>query len=133
MAVYPFPSNDVAATNVYPTYGTGDSLGIGSTAPYSPVGTDQTPVDNNKNAIERAAAIGAMGQPVRWWLALAVLLVALMYVSQKFGGDESYANLRLSAYNIFTVSLASIIGISLFKVALTKYPVPGLSAVVMTV
>lgn len=123
--------NSVKANNVYPTYDGSGSLGLGATMPY-PQAVTGGPSNNDNNPASAAAAIGATGQPLTWWVAMAAVLVALMYFSTKYD-DGQYANLKASAYNIFTVTLASIIGISLFKLLFTKFPVPGLSTIVLSV
>ena len=125
--------NSVNASNVYPTYGRFGSVGEESTTSGVGITQDGAAVDNG-SAIDRAMSVGISGEPLRWWLVLAVLLVALMYSAKKFGSEgENYANLQLSAYNIFTITLASIIGISLFKLAVTRFPIPGLTTVVLAV
>lgn len=130
-------SNQVNVRDVYPTYPGSDTLGTGVTSPFPSNGyvADTGPAPSTPSggvgSVEHAVAIGASGNPALWWVSLAVMLLALMYFAKHFGGDASYANLRLSAYNIFTITLSAIIGISLFKVAATKFPVPGLSAVIL--
>ncbi len=129
-------ANVVSVGNVYPTYESGlETLGIAATSPSSksPSGAGGgTSTSAPAGPIENALNIGASGSPVVWWGALAVMLVALMYGAQKLGTDGEFGNLKLSAYNIFTISLASIIGINLFKLLFTKFPIPGLTTVVMS-
>jgi hypothetical protein len=121
-------ANTITARNIYPTYGNGQTLGQIPTG----VGDngDAGPVDVSPDHIDNALAVGATGQPLRWWLALIVVLIALMWTSEKYG-DGTYGNLKLSAYNIFTVTLAALIGFSLFKLAMVKWPVPGLATIVL--
>lgn len=124
--------NVVKANNIYPSYPGSGSLGVEATMPYPQAVTGSGQNTNDNNPASVAAAVGATGQPLAWWVALAAVLVALMYFSTKYD-DGSYANLRASAYNIFTVTLAAIVGISLFKLLFTKFPVPGLSTIVLSV
>jgi hypothetical protein len=130
-----YPANFVAARNLYPTYAGMDSLGLGATAPISPPASGDGALSTKtlQADVGNAAAVGAKAHPVPWWVTLAVLLVALMYFAQRFDGEGSYSNLRLSFYNIITITLASVIGITLFKVTFTKFPVPGLSTVILAV
>lgn len=136
----PYPNgvntvNIVKAQNAYPSFPGSGSLGQEATMPY-PQAVTGGPVSTGNSgggtAAQVAAAVGETGQPVTWWVALAAILVALMYFSTKYD-DGQYANLRASAYNIFTVTLAAIVGISLFKLLFTKFPVPGLSTIVLSV
>lgn len=115
-------TNDIYIKNVYP-FADDDSIASENSS-----GPERDPAP-----IERAIAIGQQAHPAPWWLALAVLLIALMWTARKFDGGGNYGNLKLSAYNIFTVTLASIIGISLMKLAVQKFPVPGLTTVVLAV
>lgn len=126
--------NLVKANNIYPSFPGSGSLGLEATMPFPQMvtGTGQSNSGGGGTAASAAAAVGATGQPMTWWVALAAVLVALMYFSSKYD-DGQYANLKASAYNIFTVTLASIVGISLFKLAATKFPVPGLSSVILSV
>ncbi len=128
-----YPSNTVPARNAYPTFDGGTSLGDYATSPFAFDGNNQVANDKvSDNAVDKALAVGMAGEPIRWWVSLVVLLIVLMYFSQKFdGGEGNYSNLRLSAYNIVTVTLSAIIGLSIFKVVFTKFPVPGLSTVVL--
>ncbi len=114
--------------------GYGPSLGMRSTATFggnmymsdaqsAGVGSD----------VSNAQAIGASGDPVKWWVVLVILMVVLMFTAKKVGDDGRFADLRMSFYNIFVISLASIIGITLLKTIFTKYPVPGFTALLNAV
>jgi hypothetical protein len=127
-------ANTVPASNVYPTYSRVNNLGQSATTPFATTPTDVSSNDaSNTGDVQKALAVGATGNTVTWWVSMAALLVLLMYSSQKFDGGGSYSNLKLSAYNILTITLAAIIGISLFKVLFTKFPVPGVSTIIHAV
>lgn len=70
---------------------------------------------------------GLFGQPLTWWAVLAALLFGLMFVAKRAGQDSEFGNLRLSFYNILTVTLAAAVGIGFLKVVFTRVNVPGLS------
>jgi hypothetical protein len=75
---------------------------------------------------------GIVGHPVAWWVALIVLLVALMYGSQRFGSEgENFKNIKLSVYNIVVISLAAVIGFAGLKMIFSRFAVPGLSDVIL--
>ena len=128
-------ANTVPVTNVYPTYEGGMiSLGQSGTTPSSatPASTGAQSSAAASNPVDNALKVGASGEPVVWWVAMVVLLLGLMYGAQKLGADGDFSNLKMSAYNIFVISIAAIIGINLFKLLFTKVPVPGLSTVVLS-
>ena len=83
--------------------------------------------------VEQAAAIGALGKPLQWWIVLVLALVLLMFVAKKLGEASDFANIRMSVYNIVIISFAAIIGIAFFKVVFTRFKIPGLSALVLAV
>jgi hypothetical protein len=75
---------------------------------------------------------GIIGHPVAWWVALIVLLVALMWGSQRFGSEgENFKNIKLSVYNIVVISLAAVIGFAGLKMIFARFQVPGLSDVIL--
>lgn len=77
---------------------------------------------------------GFLTKPFSWWIAFAVALVVLMWGAQKFGSEgEDFKNIKLSFFNILVISLAAILGISLFKILFTKVQVPGLSPLIAAV
>lgn len=131
-----YPNNDVHVNNVYPTYSSfSGSVGNFATNPETPMDGNVLYMNKGQSDTENAVASGFGGSPAVSWLSLAFLLVVLMFFAQRYDGGGNYSNLKLSAYNIFTVSLASIIGISLFKVASTKFPRPlaGVATVIQAV
>jgi len=128
-------TNDVPTRNVYPTAG-GSSLGMraGSQTPES--GSAPGISDEAAAAVPGAAVVasgGVLGQPLAWWGVLVALLFGLMFVARKVGQESEFGNVKLSAYNVVVISLASIIGIAFFKVLLARFPVPGLTPLVAAV
>lgn len=109
------------------------SLGVIATGGNVQQGSGEMPATAPAAAgdADRALMIGAMGHPGKWWASIAVLLVVLMYTAQHFDGQGNYANLKPTVYNVLTITLASIIGITSLKLLFTKFPVPGLSTVVL--
>lgn len=78
-----------------------------------------------------AGAVSATSHPITWLFVLAILLVALMWVAERFGSEKAdFKNLKLSAYNIIVISLAAIIGINVFKAAFGRFHLDGLSDVI---
>lgn len=82
-------------------------------------------------ALNAMAGRGIMGQPLTWWAIIAAMLFALMYAAKRTGQASEFGNIKLSAYNILTITMAAMIGMALFKVLFTRVRVPGLSDFVM--
>jgi hypothetical protein len=88
----------------------------------------------NQSEPTKAAAVGALGNPLAWWLAMAFLLFALMFIAKRWGSEASeFASIKLSVYNIVVITMAAIIGISFGKMALARWKVPGLTTVMLAV
>ena len=69
-----------------------------------------------------------------WWIVLVIMLFGLMWGAKRAGtADGNFGSIKLSAYNVLTISWAAIIGIVFFKALLTRWPVPGLTQVVQAV
>lgn len=74
------------------------------------------------------------GNPLAWWGVLVVLLVALMWVSQRYGSEgTTFSNVKMTVYNVLVIALASIIGIGFFKMVFGKVQVPGLSTFIAAI
>lgn len=135
--------NGVPARNVYPG-SRGSSLGNrgSGSGDYSTNWAknaleggirDSTDTPMGNSEVEQAFQVGASGNPLMWLLALAALLWLLMWGARKLGTDSDFSNIKMTFYNVLTVSLMAIIGIPIFKAVFTKFKVPGLSAVVLSV
>lgn len=134
-------ANDVPARTIYPTAG-GGSLGSRSTSasPYSIGDTSpQSAVigpDGAISAAENADSLtsgGLLGQPLAWWALLLGLLYAVRFAGTKLGSGEEFKNLKVSVFNIVTVSLMAVVGIGFLKVLLNRFKVPGLTPFVNAV
>ncbi len=130
--------NTVATGNLYREY-SGVTLGVQGTATSSygaaldTGGAAMGPANTGSAELDYAAAVGATGRPMNWWILMFVLLLALMYGSRKLGTDSDFSNIKLSAYNVLTIGLASIIGISFFKMLAVRVPIPGLTPLILAV
>lgn len=125
-------NNDVGARNVYGG-ASGATLGQRSSAmsPYARMGVSS--VSGNSDVVDAGASstgAGLFGKPVTWWIVILALLFALMFVAKKAGQESEFSNVRLSAYNIATITLAAVVGIGFLKVVFGRFQVPGLSTYV---
>lgn len=128
-------NNSTAARQVYPT-APGPTTGVraGAASPYAKsLGAQTTGGNMNDDGAPAPAAGGFLGQPFTWWGFLFLMLVGLMFVAKRLGSEDEFRNVRLSAYNVIVISLASIVGIAFFKVVFSRFRVPGLSDLVAAV
>lgn len=131
-------ANTLSMGNVYPINRWGSlPVATQATTPFSlnsfgpaPSATD-SPIPGN-NDVDEALRVGARGNPLSWWVGLAVLLIAFMYATERLNSEgTTYANIKLTASNIFVITLAAIVGMTLLKLAATKFKIPGLTTVIL--
>lgn len=77
-----------------------------------------------------APAGGLLGQPLTWWAGLIVLWLALGFVARRAGEEREFTNVRISAYNILSITFAAIIGIVGLKTLFNRFPIPGVTTLV---
>lgn len=69
--------------------------------------------------------------PLLWLGVIVALFVALGWFAKRAGEGAGFANLQLSLYNVFYITLAAIIGGALLKAIFARFYVRGLSDVVL--
>lgn len=120
--------------NVYPTAAGGS---LGQVGGISQVGGGSNPTKNAdatsvQTPMVGTAAVSSGGTSALYWVAIVALLIGLMWFSQRWGSEgKQFSDLRLSIYNIFVITLAAIVGLASMKALFTKFPVRGLSQVVL--
>lgn len=125
--------DDTPAGNVYPTAG-GGTLGQRASAMSPATLTTRSGNGAGASGSDNAAPRGGLlGQPLTWWGLLFAMLLGLMWFAQRSGNDGDFGNIRMSAYNVLTISLAAIIGIGFFKALFGTFRVAGLSEFVEAV
>ena len=80
--------------------------------------------------LQKALGIGLGGEPVKYWIALAALLIGGMWLLTRFGNING-ANIKFSFYNLAAVTLIGIVGGSIAKVLVTRFPIPGVTPIVL--
>lgn len=70
------------------------------------------------------------GHPVSWWVAIIVLLVAIKFFAEK-GGEGGFSNVRIGFFNVVTITLAAVVGLTFLKWVFGLYRVPGISAIIL--
>lgn len=121
--------NYVPERNVYPS-ARGGTLGSVASA-YSPDAMGMGASASVASATGAPVPPTPAGHPVTWWLALAAIFAAFVFVGRRVGQAESFSNIRFNAYNILGITLAALLGLTMFKFLLAKYRVPGLSDVIL--
>ncbi len=135
--------NNFPGSNLYPK-SSAASLGIGASATsafsgrpsvaIAGTGGMNTPVEaggaldeHTRNAVE----VAGRAKPLPFWFLMVIFTFGFMYLAQRLGGKGDFANIKLTAYNIVIMTFAVIIGMTFMKALFTKFPIPGLSAIVL--
>lgn len=126
--------NTQSARGVYPTM-QGGSMASASGAMTQNTNTmAPDPVTGGVTQTVGAANVAApTGHGVYWWLGTLGLLMLLVFVARRAGGEEDFRNIRPTAFNFLTITLTSIVGITALKIIAAKYKIPGASDLIMAV
>jgi hypothetical protein len=121
---------DVYNFNDFPTdIGTPDA-GLPDTAPTQDVMPSVTGVDTN-NAMNSSAQISAAGKPAYWWLTLFGMFALFVFLARKYGGGDSYSNIKASVYNLFFLTIFIVLMLNFLKVIAANWKIPGFSELVL--
>jgi hypothetical protein len=86
-------------------------------------------------ADDPAANGGIMGQPVGWWLAWLAIFVVFLWAARKYGGGGPdggrYGNILPSLHNGVFLTLFIVLILNVLKVGARKFPIPGLSELIL--
>src|SRR3954471_19031785 len=119
--------NTVNQRNLYPAalgVTLGQQGGAGNQSMAAAV-ANATATPNDSSEVSKSIAIGGQASPAIGALVFIGLIVGLAFLARRIGEETEFRNIRVSPFNILIVSLASIIGIPVWKYAFTKMPVPG--------
>ena len=131
--------NSTPMGNVYPGRGASTGLRGGTSTAFGANDPSSTVTSSSVAEVSQAAA-GANTQrtllqmPITHWFVLLGLLVVLMFSAEKWGSSDTasdFKTIKLSVYNIFIISTAAVIGLSLFKAAAAKANIKGLSEIIL--
>lgn len=82
----------------------------------------------------KAAAVGASGNIAFSWVAMAIMFGVVMLAGQKLGSSEgNFGSIKLSAYNVVMITMVVLVGVPMAKALVAKFPIPGVSAIVLSV
>lgn len=72
-----------------------------------------------------------IGQPAKWWIGFVVVFALFVWVSRRFNGGEKFTNIKLSVYNGIFLTIFIVLILNLLKVFAARFPIPGLSALIL--
>lgn len=126
--------NRIPGGNVVPGYGTGSSASLGLQASLGPVGQDATTEAGTSQAVAQTVQFGGEDNVLVGAALFTGLLIALMLVAQRVGGEGGkFGNIRASFYNALVIGLAAIVTIPAIKYLFARFKVPHVSAWVLSV
>jgi len=79
----------------------------------------------------RNGSNGLLGQPARWWIGFLVVFALFIWASRRFNGGEKFTNIKMSVYNGIFLTVFIVLILNLLKVFAAKFPIPGLSPLIL--
>lgn len=125
--------NFQTARNVYPTAPGGS---LASAAGAMTANTTVPMAAPDSGAVGGAVAHAGFttsGKSLGWWLGFLGLLLVMVFVARKAGGDDEFRNIKPTFYNFMAITLTAIVGIVGLKVIAARWRIPGASDVIMAV
>lgn len=120
-------NNPMAIRNLYPN---APGMTTGQAGKPTVAATPADP-SGSSSLTEQALRIGILGEPLKWWILLTITTFALWWLATRFRGNTAAANIKFSLFNIFAILAVSTLSQSLAKVFFTRFPIPGISTVVL--
>lgn len=71
------------------------------------------------------------GHPIAWYLGLLGAIILMVLAAKKTGQASDFSNLKASVYNVSFIGLTAMLFFVLAKITVTKFPIPGLSQIVL--
>jgi hypothetical protein len=65
------------------------------------------------------------------FVGIAALLALAWFVAHKTGNASEFSNIKASALNILLITLTAIVGIFTLKFIVSKFPIPGITPVIL--
>jgi hypothetical protein len=92
------------------------------------VGTN--PDTANVQSAQVALPSSILGQPMAWWVGLALLLLLFKFISEHERLPFNPAHVHIGGYNFAAITVNAIVGIVLLKAIFNRWPVYGLTQVI---
>jgi hypothetical protein len=122
-------NNPISLKNLYPRASGATTSAAGSVQ--SEGSTNDTNSPDGLNILEANFSRSILGEPVKAWIALTVLLFGGMWLATRFRGSANAANVKFSIYNIIAIVVLGIVGGSIAKVLAARFPLPGVSTIIL--
>lgn len=74
---------------------------------------------------------GMLGKPTNWWLGFVVVFALFVFASRRFNGGEKFTNIKMSVYNGIFLTIFIVLILNLLKVFAARFPIPGLSPLIL--
>ena len=125
-------NNSISAFDVYAApmdmpMNVGTPQGNVQTAPNNEI----VPSTSNNTATQMPVGNGKGVGSAHWWLVFVAIFAGFIFVARKFGGGDSYSNIRMSVYNGLFLTFFIILMLNFMKVLATKLPPNPVSALIM--
>jgi hypothetical protein len=75
---------------------------------------------------------GAGGNPVMFLIGF-ILILALLWLARHNSGHLKAEAFGINLFNLLVITITAIVGIVLFKVIFTRFPIPGLTPLIAAV
>jgi hypothetical protein len=109
-----------------------NGVAAGGTYPAGSAVVSAAQSGNGRAAAAMAAPSGGvLGAPVTWWLSLLAIFAGVIFISRRYGGEERFSNIRGSLYNLTFLTVYVILILNVLKVLAARYPIPGLSKLIL--
>jgi hypothetical protein len=119
--------NSVNLRNVYSS-AQGHTIGqAGTTGNQSAMPTVNASPTNADAQTHQALTIGGQANPVIGGIVFLALIVGLSFLAKRVGSVDEFKNVRVSPYNVLIISMATVIGMPVWKYLFTRFPIPGVS------
>lgn len=122
---------DVYNYNDFPVNIGEPDAGLPDTAPTqdvmpSPIGNVET-----NNTMNASANLSVAGRTAYWWLTLFGMFALFVYLARRYGGGDSYSNIKASVYNLFFLTVFIVLMLNFLKVIAANWKIPGFSDLVL--
>lgn len=93
--------------------------------------TNQVPSTQGQSNNTLVQSTGVLGKPAHWWLMFALVFVGFIFLARKYGGGDSYSNIRMSVYNGIFLTFFLVLILNFMKVFAAKFPNNPVSTLVL--
>jgi len=74
---------------------------------------------------------GIFGKPANWWIGFLIVFALFIWASKRFNGGEKFTNIKMTVYNGIFLTVFIVLILNFLKVLAARFPIPGLSALIL--